>query len=782
MALLRCGNRVFQISILLFLVAAIPSLQGQNNCSLSISGTLTDADTDEPLSAAYIWVSELDRGAVTDSIGRYRLDALCVGTYHLELSHIGCEPKTVLVELERDRVLDLSLDHSTSLLNEVVVSERATPTTTQPLTTIAEQTIVDNAYQSLSNLLEGVTGVRALRNGNGISKPVVHGLYGNRLTLLNNGIAQSGQQWGNDHSPEIDPTTANRITVVKGTAALEYPGAQLGSVILVEPAAIEREPHLHGRVGYSYETNGRGHGLNLQLQRYHPGLAFRLSGTLKRSGDQRAPGYFLNNTGIKEANLALQLERSWDDRWFLEGYASTFNTELGILRGAHLGNLTDLNDALNREVPFFTDQNFSYTIEPPRQRVHHQLAKLNLRYYPDQSQFFEATLAGQFNNRQEFDVRRSGRSDIPALKLLQYNGFGALRYQKEFENGTTFKSGTQLSFTDNRNDPETGILPLIPNYTSTEIGGFALLSKQLGASLLELGGRFDRIDQRVLVITQTTPREIVRFDRTFNNLSASFGWTYAFGKSLSVSTQLGYATRNPAVNELYSNGLHQGVSGIEEGDPDLQSEHSVKMTLGAKGKIGEQWRFELLGYYQQFDDYIYLEPQSEVRLTIRGAFPVFLYAQTDAHLYGVDFSGTLNFTEELRTTLKYSYLQGTDRALQEPLLFLPPNNLSNALEYVFQKPLSIGRRELRNVELQLSNEYVFGRDIAIGRDFAVPPGSYHLLGARVAGDLKFSKARLRLIVKATNVLDRRYRDYLNRQRYFADDLGRSVVFSGILKF
>ncbi len=55
-------------------------------------------------------------------------------------------------------------------------------------------------------MIEGVTGVSTLKNGDAIAKPVVHGLYGNRITILNHGIAQAGQQWGNDHSPEIDPT------------------------------------------------------------------------------------------------------------------------------------------------------------------------------------------------------------------------------------------------------------------------------------------------------------------------------------------------------------------------------------------------------------------------------------------------------------------------------------------------------------------------------------------------------------------------------------------------
>ena len=57
-----------------------------------------------------------------------------------------------------------------------------------------------------------------LRNGSGISKPVIHGLFGNRVTILNNGITQSGQQWGNDHAPEIDPFVADHLSCLLYTS------------------------------------------------------------------------------------------------------------------------------------------------------------------------------------------------------------------------------------------------------------------------------------------------------------------------------------------------------------------------------------------------------------------------------------------------------------------------------------------------------------------------------------------------------------------------------------
>ena len=65
---------------------------------------------------------------------------------------------------------------------------------------------------------------------------------------------------------------------------------------------------------------------------------------------------------------------------FIDFYASTFNTKLGILRGSHIGNTTDLDLALEKDIPFFTEENFSYNIEAPKQQVSHHLSKIKAKY------------------------------------------------------------------------------------------------------------------------------------------------------------------------------------------------------------------------------------------------------------------------------------------------------------------------------------------------------------------------------------------------------------------
>lgn len=774
---------MFSKKVLLIIAFIFVSVKSNaQNCNLSIKGHVIDETTEMPLLFVNIFIQEISKGTSTDDKGDFLFENICTGEYHLLFSHIGCETQKMHLDLSSDTTITILLSHTPTSLGTIVIEGKREELTNQPSLSVNRQAIEDNANQNLSGLLENEAGVHLLKTGSGISKPVVHGLYGNRLSILNNGIAQSGQQWGNDHSPEIDPFAADKITVLKGTSAIEYGGGNLGSIILVEPKRIEKEPHLHGQVNYAFETNGRGHSLNTRLEKYAPSLAWRINGTLKKYGDKKAANYFLTNTGIEEASFAIQLEKSWKDKLSFDFYASTFNTQIGILRGAHIGNLTDLEQALTNDVPFFTEPNFRYRIDAPKQKVSHHLVKSKAKYFLKNNQTIEFVLAGQANNRKEFDVRRGGRTDIPALSLAQYTFNVELKYTGDFGENWKLKIGNQNIATDNTNNPETGILPLIPDYISWKSGWFSTLSKRKNKADFNIGIRYDYEQQNVVTISRSIPREILRFKNQFHNISGLLAVKLDIAKAQSISWNAGYAMRNPAINELYSNGLHQGVSGIEEGDIDLNTEKALKNTLEYKWTPNASFSFNTLLYHQYFKDYIFLNPQDEIRLTIRGAFPVFRYEQTNASIYGVDISSQFTIGHSLFGLLKYSYLRGEQK--NSPLVFMPPNSFFGSLVYRAKKTIKLSKKiKMEDTEIELNNKLVFKQNnIDPEQDFAQPPPTYHLLGLKFSTNVMSSNYKIRCFVKADNLLNVAYRDYLNRQRYFADDLGLSITFGINYKF
>jgi len=748
------------------------------NCNLKLSGIVKDAGSGEALEFVNIYVEENSQGAGTDSLGIFNINNLCKGHLHLVVSHIGCTTQFVHINLISDTTLVLYMDHSKHQIADIVVKgDRTVEKTLQNFEVIDQKTITDNSDLNLGSLLTKISGVSALKSGSGNAKPIIHGLFANRITILNNGISQAGQQWGFDHSPEIDPLTSDNIQVIKGTAALAYPGSNIGGVILLQPSKIANEPHLHGEAKYFFESNGYGNGLHLETQQYLPGVAWRVSGTLKKRFDQKAPNYFLTNTGIQEANLAVQLEKAISKKWFINFYGSTFNTDIGVLRSSHFGNLGDLNDAIESEVPFFTD--FTTTINPPSQQVNHQLLKLNNKYFFTNENWLSITLSGQLNHRKEFDIRRNNRSEIPIINLKQFAWFIEGKYEHQFKNNLSLKTGVQLNIIKNTNI-ESALI--IPNYYAYETGLFALLNKSFDNTKMEFGLRYDNVLQNVAGETSTWPQQVFKENNNFNNFSGSFSWKQQLLNNFDASFNIGYTTRNPAINELYIFGRVPGINGILEGTNNSVSEQSLKTTLSLNANFNQLLNLEVLLYYQNIRNYIYFEPQG-FRLTIDGGSFYYKFLQTNAQIYGLDFSAQLKLTESLKANLTYSYLKGDDLTNDLPLIYMPPNNIKAAVQYEFFRPVKIFSQQLENVTFGIEDQYTFEQtNYPEDIDFAPPPEAYNLINLKAAADLQVNKTRWHFTLKVDNLLNSSYRNYLNLQRYFADEPGRNVVFGAGLKF
>src|ERR1700759_1533250 len=156
--------------------------------------------------------------------------------------------------------------------------------------------------------LKNIAGVNSLQTGPSISKPVIHGVYSNRILILNNGVRQEGQNWGNDHAPEIDPFIATKLSVIKGPASIRYGSDAIGGVVLVDPKDLRTAPGVGGEVNLVGMTNGRvGAASGMMEGGSASGLSWRLQGTLKKAGNAQAPTYYLGNTGYNEDDYSATL-------------------------------------------------------------------------------------------------------------------------------------------------------------------------------------------------------------------------------------------------------------------------------------------------------------------------------------------------------------------------------------------------------------------------------------------------------------------------------------------
>ena len=738
------------------------------NCTLTLAGFVYDNQEHRPMSYVLVHVQELDKDVYTNDQGYYFFGDICPGEYHISLTHLACSSQTHFLVLTQSEQKDFVLDHQHFLLDEIQVKSTSPGQLNSSLTQkISEDNLLERTGQSLGAILSMVPGVTSLQSGSGISKPVIHGLTGNRIAIYNQDVPVEGQQWGLDHAPELDPNTLEQVSIITNGAAIRYGMQAQGGMILTRESWQNTDPHWHGNVKSSYQSNG-----NQGLAYGHIRKSFGqrkiiLNGGLSFSGDKKTPDYYLTNTGHRQATGSVSYVRWNGENNSNKFHYSFYANETGIFRGAHIGNLTDLQEALHRSVPFFSSDSFSFVIQAPRQQVHHHLAKYSLFRQYKNDLALTMNVGWQLNQRKEYDVRRSGRSDIPALFLNLWSQFYEINLKKK-----NFECGSQIRGQINRNNPETGILPILPDYNqflSALYGQTNWLSHKVE---MEAGARveFAWFESNANRLSDQKLRG------SYINFASYFGVRMPLGTGKVYSTNLTIMRRSPYIHELLSNGLHQGVAGIEEGNPGLKQENSCKWTHDFKGESSHH-RFHMSVYAQYFQQYIFLEPARELRVTIRGTFPVFKYSATNAFLAGFSALSEWELSHHGLWVNQIQFIRAQDLISGYGLVFIPPLQIKSGYEHTFNRFLFFR-------EINLGSEIVYtGKQGFVDPhlDFAPPPDDYWLVNVKTKFKWKMLQNRdCIFILNVQNLMNTKYRDYLNRLRYFADDMGISIT--GTLSF
>lgn len=748
----------------LFAVSTVARAQ-TSSCNLTITGKVLDDHDQSPLAYAEVYIEGTQIGAVADEDGVYRLKGVCPGKYTIVAEHIGCEPVSRKVNLKESlQEFNFYPEHHTEFLEEAVIVKEQSRESAEAKRRLSKVELEAARGKDLAESLEQISGVNTLKTGNTISKPVIHGLFGNRIVTLNNGIRQEDQQWGLEHSPNIDPFLMQNISVVKGAAAVQYGAGASGGVVVLEPAALPYGEKLSGEVYLIGQSNGRGGSASGRVQQ---GLgerwAYRAQVSGKRLGDLSAPEYNLTNTGVAEFNGSGALGYK-GDKLSLNAFYSYFSSELGVLKASHIGNVTDLNRALDTDKPLIIEP-FSYEINNPRQELSHQLAKLESRYRVSEKSFLQLKYGFQQNRRQEFDIRIGELNDDPANDLRLTTNTLDLLWEVQHSPKLFAKYGISGMDQQNSNLEGTGTRPILPNYNKSEIGVFAFEKWKWQNWILEGGLRYDY--SYTLAQKRDRSNNVVRYPFRFSNLGASVGATRIFSDHWQWSSLLSYAYRSPHVNELLSEGLHHGSAVIEEGDVNLLPEKSLNWSNTLSVKYARRFKAELTAYLNPFDGYIYLRPTSELRLTVRGAFPVFKYTQSDALLAGIDLDGEVYPFKDLTYRFSGSYIYGWNQTEDDYLVLMPPAQWRHSLRY--NLPF---KGSFTNWFMQVGHKLVAPQShFPEIKNVPDPPAGFQLFSAAAGTETKLFGNPVELSVSAENLFNRTYRNYLNRQRYYADELG-----------
>ena len=225
------------VFILVFIFCSL--LQAQTECTISITGSVTDQHDGEPLSFATVVINETRQFGVTQDNGLFEIKNVCPGFIHIRVDHLGCESKSLYLYIKRDTTLHFQMEHHTELLSVIDITEKGLQSYQNKAGyEVSGKYLAKFKSRSLADVARLIPGVESVKSGANISKPLIQGLTGNRISVINDGIILEGQQWGADHSPEMDVSNAGSIKVIKGSAAILFGSMASSGAILSETVLI----------------------------------------------------------------------------------------------------------------------------------------------------------------------------------------------------------------------------------------------------------------------------------------------------------------------------------------------------------------------------------------------------------------------------------------------------------------------------------------------------------------------------------------------------------------
>ena len=309
------------------------------NCDLRYSGYVLDIYDGQPQEKALVEFLDSEYKVLSDDKGRFTIEGICPGEYNLKISHPGCIDFFKKINIETNFSENIFVNHRINKLDEVFVEDlkQRKSSETSIEKNFTQELIQKFNSKNLADLVGTISGVSILKTGTNIVKPIINGVYGSRVLIVQDGSKLQDHEWGDDHAPSIDVNNIDRLQLIKGAMGLQY-GNAIGGIIKISPIEFVPKDTLFGGIFGSYHDNGKLNSSSLRLNKIKKnGFFTTLRLGFKSSGDLKSPDYFLTNSGYNEKSGSFSIgKKSLKGIWRL-GY-SIFSKELGILKASHVGN------------------------------------------------------------------------------------------------------------------------------------------------------------------------------------------------------------------------------------------------------------------------------------------------------------------------------------------------------------------------------------------------------------------------------------------------------------
>ena len=714
----------------------------------TIEGIAYDQDTGDPLGFAYLHLEELNRTAVAHKDGTFEFTNIPAGTYTLSATRIGYKPLSRQVVVSQDDTLTIEIRLQPTVLSGSAVQiignrERGTGSQLEHASkTISGTELRRDLGNTLAKTLEDVPGFDSRSMGAAPARPVIRGLGGERVLILQDG-ARTGDvsSQSADHAVTVDPVAAEEIEIARGPAALKYGGNAIGGIVNIVRNQISTSmpDHMHGTASLQGESVNNGGTAAFQSRLPIKSFALQFDGNIRTGQNLNTPEGDLRNSGILSTNNAVGLSyiRPWG---YVGGATSMYLNNYGIPPDPNGGHPNGVDIEMQK---FQFDGKSEIFFEEAF------LKALEISYSYKNYYHKEIEPGGAIGT--EFGVLTSNMSINARHGERGFLDQGSLGLWGEAKNYAIQGANT-------------------PDSDSYSLAGYIIEEKDFGPLHIEAGSRFQLVNT---VPAQNDPNSRIGNirERNFLGFANSISVIYDFGSGIFLGSTLMQSFRAPSQEELYSEGPHLASYSYEIGNPDLDPEKGFGKELFLRLKKNT-FNAEIAGYHNSFSNYIY--PRNTGQPSIR--FPSlneYQFIGADAVLYGIEASGELLLTSKLALSgnINYTFAErdvteeekqvSGQQADVQPLPIIPPLKASVNLKYASQK-------------FEVGTKVQFAADQNRTGDFEEPTDGYTILN--LFGQYRFEGIGMlhTISINADNIFNTTYFNHLSRIKEIRPEPGRNV--------
>lgn len=665
----------------------------------------------------------------------------------------------------------------------------------------------DNLGQTLQNQM----GVSNASFGPGVGLPVIRGLTGSRVRIMQDGIGSHDASFlSPDHASAIDPLFAEQIEIARGPDTIRYGGNAIGGMVNVKENRIpERVPDrlLQGALEQRFDTNADGTHAGFKLDMGRDRVAFKIGGFHRNRNDTEIPGEAIDSDAVREQyglndilnargtipntdseSVGGFIGASWLGDNAMTGMSiGHLNNRYGIPKSSHgvdPNNLDGLELILPEIDPALLEQ-FADILSPEALNPDIRIDMRQTRY--DFKGEWYTPLPGiekmAFRYGLVDYIHTELEGQLPFTTFNNQVGEGRFEIEhKLFESW----SGTLGAQWQDRYFSALGVETFVPPTNGDTLGLFTVQKLAAGQWQFELGLRTERsrIDPTASHLafpappgqTSIYPPVALPDSLQFRADSASLAASWQVSTEATLSLSLSRAKRSPDIQELLALGPHLSTRSFEVGNVRLSNETANMADLGLDWH-SERLAAKINAYANWTEDYIYQKRQPEAFYNYHEAqlypacvnlvecLPIYAYSQRDALFLGYEAEAQATLADsrfgQLKLTLFSDFVRG--RFADDDVPRLPPLRLGAEIGF--------GDRRW-NAALRYTRGQAQNRP---GNDETATPG-YHLLGASADFHWRgLEPLDLWLFAKANNLLNEEIRGSVSFLRNFAPEPGRSVV-------